>query len=505
MHQRTGIQIDPRRDEPLYKQIYEELVTRIRAGEYPSGFRLPPSRELARELATHRNTVARAFDALEQSGLVYSVVGRGTFVAEQPAAATPSPETALSLPWNSLLSHAANAEPLSRLDRMVHSVQRTDLVNLTSMYPSADLLPADLLRRCMDHVLRTCQLEALGFAPRYGLPRLRELIAGLLRTAGLHVTSDDILITTGSQQALDLVARALINPGDVLLAEEFTYTGVLTAFAAAGATIVGVPDDAEGPDIDALRRLGRSGAKAFYLMPNCGNPTGASVSLARRRQIAAWSHEFGIPLLEDDYGADLDLEECPRIPALRALDPDVLYIGTFSKRLIPALRIGFLVCPQVLRRRLVALKHSMDLGTSALMQHALAEFIERGYLRLHLRRILPAYRARRDALEAGLREHLPPQITWQHPRRGGFLWLKLPPAYDTEVIFEEAQRQGVLVSPGALHSVHRLQHSGVRLTFCAEPPERLAEGARRLGAALRELANRALPEAFSAAPGMDGV
>ena len=133
MSQRTGIQIDPRRDEPLYKQIYDELVSRIRAGEYPTGHRLPPSRNLARELATHRNTVARAFDALEQSGFVYSVVGRGTFVAAQPDSAAVAAEPLPSLPWSALLS-PADAEP--RLDRMVHSVQRTDLVNLTSLYPS---------------------------------------------------------------------------------------------------------------------------------------------------------------------------------------------------------------------------------------------------------------------------------------------------------------------------------------------------------------------------------
>jgi 2-aminoadipate transaminase len=504
MDQKTGIQIDPRRDEPLYKQIYEELVSRIRAGEYPTGFRLPPTRDLARELATHRNTVARAFDALEQSGLVYSVVGRGTFVAEQPPAALPA-EPRPGLSWNALLSHAAHAEPLVRLDRMVHTVQRTDLVNLTSMYPSADLLPVSALRRCLDHVLQAYPAESLSFAPRYGLPRLRERIAELLHAAAIPATADDLLVTSGSQQALDLIARGLINPGDVLLAEEHTYTGVLTAFAASGATIVGVPNDAEGPEIEVLRRLGRNGTKAFYVMPNCGNPTGASVSLARRKQLVAWSHEFGIPLIEDDYGADLDLEDCPRIPALRALDPDVLYVGTFSKRLIPALRVGFLACPPLMRRRLVMLKHSMDLGTSALIQQALAEFIDRGYLRAHLRRIIPAYRQRRDALEAGLREHLPPEITWQHPRRGGFLWLNLPSAYDTELVFEEAQRQGVLVSPGALHSVHRTQQAGVRLTFCAEPPERLVEGARRLGAALREMAARAPLGGAAAVPGMDGV
>ncbi len=503
MEQPTGIQIDPQRGAPIYRQIYDEIVTRIRRGTYPSGHRLPPTRELARELRTHRNTVSRAFDELEASGLVYSQVGRGTFVADRPSGGEPE-QGQPELPWNSLFSQGAYAEPLARLDRLVRSVQREDLVNLTSMYPSQDLLPVASIRRCLDAVLRQHSSEALSFAPRFGVPRLREAIAGLLKANHIPAAADDILITTGSQQALDLLARGLTNVGDALLVEEFTYTGALTAFAAAGATIITVPNDTEGPELDALARLGRRGAKALYLMPNCANPTGATISTARRKQIVAWSHAAGVPLIEDDYGADLQLDDCPRLPALRALDNQVLHVGTFSKRLVPALRVGFLVCPAAVRQRLVALKHSMDLGTSALLQHTLAEFIERGYLRAHLRRILPAYRERRDALESALREHLPPDVQWEHARRGGFVWLRLA-ACETEEVFEEAQRQGVLISPGALHSVYRATGGGVRLTFCAEPPARLVEGARRLGAALRALAARRAAHRWPPGSAMEGV
>jgi GntR family transcriptional regulator/MocR family aminotransferase len=505
MDQGTGIQIDPQRGEPLYKQIYDEIVSRIRRGTYPAGYRLPPARELAKTLSTHRNTVARAFEELEASGLVYSSVGRGTFVADQPRATESGMLPSSELPWGSLLSYGANAEPLSRLERLMDLVQGEDLVNLASMYPSTDLLPDAPLRRCLDHVLRTYGADAMGFAPRYGVPRLRELIAKLLERARVTVTAEDVMITTGSQQALDLIARALVNPGDTLLVDEYTYTGALNAFAAVGAHIIGVPSDMEGPDMDALRPLGRMGAKAFYMMPNCGNPTGMSVSVARRRQLVEWAHEVGVPLIEDDHGADLELDDAPTPVALRALDPDVLYVGTFSKRMIPALRVGFLVAPAGLRRQLAALKHTMDLGTSALLQHTVAEFIERGYLRAHLRRIIPAYRERRDALEAALREHLPTFVSWQQPRRGGFLWLRLPPDYDSEVVFEEAQRQGVLVSPGALHSVHRRVHAGLRLSFCAEPPERLVEGARRLGAAIRAVCQRQNGVLAAASARIEGV
>ncbi|MFH1746039.1 MAG: PLP-dependent aminotransferase family protein [Planctomycetota bacterium] len=503
----AGIHIDPERGEPIYRQIYQQIVERIRAGHYPAGHRLPPTRELARELSTNRNTVVRAFDELEASGLVHSEVGRGTFVSEQPRTVRPVEAAGRpELPWNSLVSRVADAEPLGRLDRFVRWLHAGDLINLAGMYPSAELLPADPLRHCIDHVLREHGASILGYAPRQGVPRLRAQVAERLRQEQIMVTQDDVVITTGSQQALDLIARALIDPGDTLFVDEYTYPGALNAFATAGGRIIGVASDDQGPNMSALRRLARDGAKGFYLMPDCVNPTGASISAARRKELINWSHEAAIPLIEDDYGADLDLNGGPRPIALRAMDPEVLYVGTFSKRLIPALRVGYLICPPALRQRIIALKHGLDLGTSALLQHALAEFIARGYLRTHLRRTLPAYRARRDALLTALRQHLPPEVRWEKPSRGLFVWLELPTGDDPELVFEEAQRQGVLISPGTLHSVHVPAKCGLRLTFCAEPPDRLVEGARRLGVALKAILDRRRGAmTLPTPPAIDGV
>lgn len=495
----TGITLDKSRAEPLYKQIFDQIVERIHRGAYPPGHRLPPTRVLAGELDTHRNTVVRAYTDLETSGFVSSTVGRGTFVETMRPARTPPRriETA-PLPWASLVSNASNSEPLSRGRRFARSEAGRDVINLTRTQPSNDLLPHDLLRRCIDHVLRSQGPKALGYAPPDGLPRLRQLIAEDLALQGVPAKADDVVVTTGSQQGLDLIARALVNPGDTFLVDRTTYVGAINLLTTAGARLMPVPTDDDGPDISFLTRLGRGAAKGLYLMPNCQNPTGASVSAERRRALITWSHDAGVPLIEDDYGADLNLDDVPPPPSLRALDGDVIYTGTFSKRLVPALRVGFVLCPAGLRPAISTLKQAMDLGTSILLQHALAEFLERGYLRAHVGRIQPEYRARRDALESALRTHGPPGLTWKTPSRGVFLWLPLPAQLEPEVVFEEAHRRGVLVSPATMHAVDPRPPRGVRLTFCHESTARIYEGGKRLGEALRSLVRQRGPRSHEA-------
>lgn len=496
----TGITLDAGGGEPLYKQIFDQVVTRIRSRAFPEGFRLPPTRLLARELKTHRNTVVRAYADLEAAGFVNSSVGRGTFIAPQPEPPkeAPTPKREGTMQWASLLSSVAGAEPLRRVERFNRSMPGRDVVNLSRMQPSSDLLPDDLLRRCVDHVLRTEGPRALGYAPYDGLPRLRDLIAQDLALGGVPAKADDIIVTTGSQQGLDLLARALVNPGDAFLVDPMTYPGAINLLTLAGARLVPVPSDGDGPDLAALDRLKNAKAKGLYLMPNCRNPTGECISTRRRKDLVAWSHDAAVPLIEDDYGADLNLDGEAAPAALRALDGDVVHLGTFSKKLVPALRVGFVVCPKGLKRALVSIKQAMDLGTSTLLQHVLSEFLERGYLRAHLNRTLPEYRARRDALAASLREHLPAGVDWHLPSRGVVLWLGLPPSIEPEVVFEEAARRGVLVSPSPFFEVDQRVRPGLRLTFCAEPPKRVAEGGKRLGEAIKSLLRHARPRAESA-------
>jgi DNA-binding transcriptional MocR family regulator len=488
MERSMGIVLNKEGGDPLYKQLFDQVVRRILSGAFPPGFRLPPTRELAAELSTNRNTVVRAYTDLENAGFVKSSVGRGTFVALQSPTPVVIPRPADGgLPWASLVSGSSKLESLRRARRFQAVAAGRDVVNLTRMQPSADLIPDKLLRHCFEHVLRQKGAEALGYAPAEGLPRLRELIVEDLARQGVPARAEDVVITSGSQQALDLIARSLIDPGDNFLVDAATYSGAIDAISLTNARLVPVPSDAEGPEMGSLERLSRVGAKGLYIMPNCNNPTGAEISTERRRSLVEWSERAGVPLIEDDYGSDLWLGQEPPPPALRSLSGDVLYVSTFSKKLVPALRIGFVVCPPALRPTLVYVKKALDLGSSLVLQHVLAEFLERGYMRAHLSRTLPEYRVRRDALEDSLARHLPQGMTWRRPERGLVLWLPLPEDIDSEAVFEEAQRRGVLVGPSALYEVEVRRERGLRLAFCAEDPARLALGGKRLGEALRAL------------------
>ena len=497
----------PAADTPLYQQLFDQIVDRIRSGAWPAGFRLPATRALAKSLGTHRNTVVRAYEELVAAGYLDSVVGRGTFVAERsaPVVQLHAVEERAELPWASLMSQACDTEPLGRLDRFRRDAMPSHAINLTRMQPSPELLPHAPLRRCIDHVMRTMGSRALGYAPREGVSALREQIATHLQRSGVPARVDDIVVTTGSQQAIDIIARALIDKGDRFLVDGTTYTGALNLLAVAGAHVLGVPADGDGPDMGWLRRLSRGEVKGLYLMPNCHNPTGTTISAERRRALIAWSHEVGVPIIEDDYGADLDLDEEPAPPYLRGIDPEVTYISTFSKKLIPALRVGFIVAPPAMRERYAALKHAMDLGTSALLQYALAEFLERGYLRAHYNHVLPEYRRRRDALHKALTKHLPEDVRWDLPPRGVVIWLRLPAELDPEDVYDAARRAGVIVTPGTLHAVSGRGDGGVRMTYCHEPVERLIEGAKRLGKAICQLMEQPRRHVRAASPVIYGV
>jgi GntR family transcriptional regulator/MocR family aminotransferase len=484
MARTSGIAIDQSSDTPLYQQIFDEIVRRVESGALPPEYQLPPTRDLAREVGAHRNTVVRAYGDLEAAGFVTSTVGRGTFVASLERGATAkAPRSEGKMPWSLLLSASARSEIVSRRPPVPLT---TNVIDLYRMQPSDDLLPHEMFRRCVDYALRTRKAEAMRYSPPEGLLRLREAIVHDLARQGVPASPDDIIVTSGSQQGLDLVARALIEPGDSVALDRLVYSGASQAFTLAHAKLVPVPSDSSGIDHVALDRIDKSRLKLLYTMPNHSNPTAVRMTQARRRALVEWSQRNRIPLVEDDYAADLLLDPHAAIAPLRALDGDVLYVGSFSKRLMPGLRIGYLVTPPGLRQTFASLKRALDLGASALMQFALAEFLERGYLRAHLGRTLPIYRRRRDVLERALENHLPKGCEVAHVVAGVTTWIDLPKGVDANRVAQRALVKGVNLAASGMFSSEPSVTQGLRLVFARESEARLVEGAKRVAEAIED-------------------
>ncbi|RPI32901.1 MAG: PLP-dependent aminotransferase family protein, partial [Chloroflexota bacterium] len=307
---------------------------------------------------------------------------------------------------------------------------------------------------------------------------------------GIQTHPDHILVTSGSQQALALVSQILLEPGDVVLVENPTYNLALDLFRALELKIVGVPIDEHGMQVELLEPLLQQlHPRLIYTIPNFQNPSGASMSGTRRRQLIALADRYNIPILEDDFAGDLRYDGRAQ-PAIKALDPGgrVIYTGTFSKMLMPGLRVGFLVTEGPVLRRLVEFKRVTDLTTSTLMQRTLDVYVTVGRYQAHLRRSGRLYRQRRDAMLAAIRRYLPSGIHTDPPQGGLFIWLRLPENLSALGLLPLTAEEGVEYAPGARFFANPTDgESFLRLNFATQTPEDIETGIRRLGIAIERL------------------
>ncbi len=312
---------------------------------------------------------------------------------------------------------------------------------------------------------------------------------------GIIATVDNVLITSGSQQALDLIAKLLINRGDRILVESPTYLGALQAFDLMGAEYVTVPIDDNGLQTSEMERALRSGPKFMYILPNFQNPGGTTLSRSRRDELVKLSDKYGIPIIEDDPYGQLRYEG-EHIPPLVVLDRtnlqrdngyrlgNVIYLSTFSKVMAPGLRLGWIVAPPDVITHLVQLKQSTDLHTSTFNQMVAYEVAKDGFLDEHVKLIRRVYGERRDAMLEALHNYFPPEVTWTHPKGGLFLWVTLPPGIDTMKLLDTALRQDVAFVPGDPFFPGGDTGSHMRLNFSNAQPEQIREGIRRLSIAV---------------------
>jgi GntR family transcriptional regulator/MocR family aminotransferase len=469
------IRVDRQADRPIFLQIADELERLTVDGT--EGLRLPPSRDLAARLGVNRNTVVSAYQELIARGRATARTGRGTFLR---------PPAGARAPWSEAVRDDAFREP-----RDLHGAPDADY-SFAANFPPEDLLPAEALRRALDDVLRREGARLLTYGSPQGYRPLREWIAGEMRRQGAEVPVDEVIITTGSQQAIDLAARALLGPGDRVLLEEPGFPLAIAAFRSHGARVEGLPSDGDGLQTDRLARaVEEAPARLIYLVPDFHNPTGACLSEARRRQVLDLAHRHGVPILEDDSSAWLRFCGAP-LPSLRGLDAHglTIFASTFSKMLMPGVRIGWICAPAPIRDRLLALKQLTDCTTSLLLQAAVHEFCRDGGLDEHLRRVRAAYRERRDALLGAMRRHFPAEVRWTEPEGGLVLWVSLPAGLDGRGVAAEARTRGIACNPGDLFFIDAAPRGHLRLTFAGMPPARIRQGARLLGDVLRGLCER---------------
>jgi len=393
-------------------------------------------------------------------------------------------QTTASPDFNQLFSERARAIQSSAIREILKVTERPEVISFAGGLPSSATFPVVEMLAAFDRVLTAKGREALQYSTTEGYAPLREWIAARVSTPEAPVSPDEVLMVSGSQQGLDLLAKVLIDPGDTVLVETPTYLGALQSFSLFDPKYVSVASDEDGLLPDALTDSMR-GAKFLYCLPNFQNPTGRLLAEERRYRLAEKARELDLLILEDDpYGALSYDGETP--PSIRSLAPErTVYMGSFSKVLAPGLRLGYIVAPAALRAKLVQAKQATDLHTATLSQMAVYDVVKDGFLNTHIPTIRKLYREQCAAMLAALAQYMPDGVRWNKPRGGMFLWVELPKGMNASAVLAKAVEQNVAFVPGAPFFAADPVIESLRLAFVTVPPPRIEEGVKRLAEVIR--------------------
>lgn len=383
--------------------------------------------------------------------------------------------------WN-MARRAERLNP-SIIREILKVTERPGIVSLAGGLPAAEGFPVEAMREASARVLADNPKEALQYAASEGFGPLREWVAAQLATQGLKADADQVLITTGSQQGLDLAGKVLLDPGSTVAVESPTYLGALQAFAPYEPEFLAVDCDDQGPVPAALKAA--KGARFLYMLPNFQNPSGRCMGAARRDALMAECLRLGLPVVEDNPYGDLWFDQPPAAPLAAHAPDEVLYLGSFSKVLAPGLRLGYLVAPKLLYPKLLQAKQAADLHTPGFNQRVVHEVIKHGFLDQHVPTIRARYKAQRDAMRAALERHLPAGCQWQVPEGGMFFWVTLPEGFDTLALLPKAVDAGVAYVPGAAFYASEPRMNTLRLSFVTVAPALIEQGIAALGQVLK--------------------
>jgi 2-aminoadipate transaminase len=403
----------------------------------------------------------------------------------------------MQTPWENRFAQRTQRMGSSAVRELLKFTEIPDVISFAGGMPAPEIFPIEEFREACERVLTDFGPQSLQYGTTEGILSLREMIARHSARYGIDVTPENIMVTSGSQQALDLLGKILINPGDRILVESPTYLGALQAWNAYGAEYVVVEADENGMITDALEEGLRSGPKFIYVLPNFQNPTGATLSLERRRRLIELADQYGVPIVEDDPYGQLRFEG-EHLPSVVVLDGqfrdncqpcyrgNVIYLSTFSKILAPGLRLAWVIAPPEVIRKLVQAKQGADLHTSTFNQLIAHEVGRGGFLDRHIHTIRRVYRERRDVMLAAMDGYFPPGVDWTHPQGGLFLWGMLPEGLNSTDVFKVAVERKVAFVPGDAFYPCGGGHNTMRLNFSNATPEKIMEGIARLGQVLYE-------------------
>jgi 2-aminoadipate transaminase len=416
----------------------------------------------------------------------------------------------MSTAWTSRYAQRTKGMKSSAIRELLKITQRPEVISFAGGLPAPEVFPTQRFEEACRTVLRQYPDQALQYGATEGFEPLREMIARHTVRYGVKAQVENVLITSGSQQALDLIGKLLINSGDRVLVEAPTYLGALQAFNIYGAEYVSVPSDDDGLRTDLLEKPLRSGPKFMYVLPNFQNPGGTTLSEGRRHELVLMADRYGVPIVEDDPYGQLRYEG-EHLPSLVMLDREnlrrddgysignVIYLSTFSKTLAPGLRLGWIIAPPDVIAKMIQLKQGMDLHTSTFTQAVTYEVAKDGFLDEHVKLIRKVYGERRDVMLSALKEFFPPEASWTHPKGGLFLWVTLPPGMSCNKLFDAALKENVAFVPGdPFYAKNGFREEGsrhLRLNFSNAKPEQIREGIRRLAVAMKQQMEQSNPTA----------
>lgn len=485
--------IDRDSDVPLHRQVYQRIRDAILSGRLTAGTRLPSTRALATELGVSRNTALGAFEQLTAEGFLEGRIGSGTRVARTLTADLVSRRRGRShtAPGGATPRLATRCVQLAQITRPLAAGSGRDMA-FTPALPAADLFPSDLWARLASHCARRLASHELAAAAPAGHPTLREALATYVAAArGVPCAAEQVVVVAGAQQALDLVARVILEERSTAALENPGYPGARAALVAAGARILPITVDHEGLQVSELLHSDRD-ARLVYVSPSHQFPLGVTMSAPRRLELLEWAHDAEAWIVEDDYDSEFRYSG-PPLTALRGLDRDdrVVYVGTFSKSLFPALRVGFMVLPVALLEPLLTIRTFADLAPPILDQLILTEFLREGHFARHVTRMRRVYRMRRDVLLQALEDECAGLVTATADEMGMRAIAWLPNDLDDRTAARAAAEHGVEVLPISMFYDGPAPRGGLVLNYGATDDDGIRSGTRRLARALSSLRSRA--------------